>query len=694
MSNTFSNDIEVYVEGYNQIWRSGSELMDVRITLGQNERSSNCTVTLADPTGSIGADFIKHVESQGGIQKLPEPKNNTPNTNPSNTLTNAATFSKMTPHRRAWLDLIAWAEGTYDQPNNGYGTYFGFRQFKNFKDHPDLTGEVEYQGRSNASGRYQFMARDPATWEETKAKLGLPDFSPASQDKAAIYRTEFRGALGDVDRGDIPAALDKASYEWASFPPYRYPGQGTKTTQQCVDFFKQRLAFYQGNPVEATDKQTTTGDITSQGEDTFKGAKIIINCLDASFEFFHQGTRTGSDGKVTLTGQGIRWILARRKRSRTASMISLKELAQSVATAHKLTLEWTSPHDPKYEHISQQGISDYQLLVREAKLNGLFVGEDKGKLTVKSLQDLRDTAIVFMPGLNLIKWDVKDEALDDSKEDASSSLLQSEPKAEIEPTAGTLTQSKADVDPVKDKSVSGKTAAPPTGKLEPGQEAIAQNNRSRVARLKGLPTTLTVPLTKDTIKIRPMDAVRTEGLPGVLSRVWFVDLVTHNVIQGTTVVQVYSPVERVIESPGILQGTPGAVSSKGYIKPFQGAYPVTSPIGMRWGRMHHGVDIGLPEGVQTLAMKDGTVAIAQDDGTGYGKWVAINHSDGIQTRYAHLSSILVKVGQPVKQGQVIGLSGATGTGTGAHGHFEWRRGGETLKPQDVGLPPDTKGTMW
>ncbi|WP_083901668.1 M23 family metallopeptidase [Pseudanabaena sp. PCC 6802] len=91
------------------------------------------------------------------------------------------------------------------------------------------------------------------------------------------------------------------------------------------------------------------------------------------------------------------------------------------------------------------------------------------------------------------------------------------------------------------------------------------------------------------------------------------------------------------------------------------------------GRFHQGTDIAAAEGTPVLAAYSGRVEVAGWLG-GYGYVVAIGHSDTHETRYAHLSEVLVKPGQYVKQGTVIGLVGSTGFSTGPHLHFElWER---------------------
>ncbi|MHC5250501.1 lysozyme family protein [Enterococcus sp. LJL90] len=90
---------------------------------------------------------------------------------------------------------------------------------------------------------------------------------------------------------------------------------------------------------------------------------------------------------------------------------------------------------------------------------------------------------------------------------------------------------------------------------------------------------------------------------------------------------------------------------------------------------HNGLDFAQPSGDKIYAVADGEVVIAQFDGppvTNYGNCVIIKHDDALYTLYAHQSSMAVRVGDKVKQGQVIGYVGSTGQSTGPHLHFEVR----------------------
>ena len=96
--------------------------------------------------------------------------------------------------------------------------------------------------------------------------------------------------------------------------------------------------------------------------------------------------------------------------------------------------------------------------------------------------------------------------------------------------------------------------------------------------------------------------------------------------------------------------------------------------------MHTGLDIHGEVGDPVRATADGTVTAAGWSG-GYGKSVDIDHGNGLSTRYAHLSSIDVQAGQPIRARQIVGKVGSTGRSTGSHLHYETRLKGEALDPQ-------------
>jgi peptidoglycan DL-endopeptidase CwlO len=116
-----------------------------------------------------------------------------------------------------------------------------------------------------------------------------------------------------------------------------------------------------------------------------------------------------------------------------------------------------------------------------------------------------------------------------------------------------------------------------------------------------------------------------------------------------------------------------------FIWPVDG--PVVSGFGMRWGRMHEGIDIAVPAGTPIRAAAAGTVVLVQSEAEsgGYGNFSCLDHGGGLQTCYAHQSSFAITSGS-VSQGDVIGYVGCTGHCFGDHLHFEVRINGAPTDP--------------
>lgn len=138
-------------------------------------------------------------------------------------------------------------------------------------------------------------------------------------------------------------------------------------------------------------------------------------------------------------------------------------------------------------------------------------------------------------------------------------------------------------------------------------------------------------------------------------------------------IQSFSPIDKSSDVPSIRPVKGGEISSKfGYI----GINPVTKK-----QYTHGGIDFKISEGTQVVSSASGVVIEATEK-EGWGKLVVIKHEDEYETWYAHLSKINVDIGNKVKLDQEIGLSGNTGYSTGPHLHYEIRKNGERVNPEE------------
>jgi murein DD-endopeptidase MepM/ murein hydrolase activator NlpD len=145
-----------------------------------------------------------------------------------------------------------------------------------------------------------------------------------------------------------------------------------------------------------------------------------------------------------------------------------------------------------------------------------------------------------------------------------------------------------------------------------------------------------------------------------------------------------APASAIVAEPSPAPGSPMRVNSSFGWR--------MDPISGR-PRFHNGIDIAAAYGSNVEAAGAGRVAFAGVQGT-YGDTIVIDHGDGRQTRYAHLSERLVKAGDAVQAGQVIGRAGQSGRSTGPHLHFEMLVNGRPVDPQTgVTAALDTRGVL-
>jgi lysozyme len=147
----------------------------------------------------------------------------------------------ITPERRALLNTIRYAEGTWAQGSDlGYRILFGGSVVASLDRHPNRVMRTARYA-SAAAGAYQFM---PFTWAMAARALGLVEFHPEAQDQAALFLVQRRGALHLADQGQLtPHLVAKLAPEWASFPTLR----GHSFYGQPVKRFAELKRFYDDN---------------------------------------------------------------------------------------------------------------------------------------------------------------------------------------------------------------------------------------------------------------------------------------------------------------------------------------------------------------------------------------------------------------------------------------------------------------
>jgi muramidase (phage lysozyme) len=190
---------------------------------------------------------------------------------------------------QAFLSLIRHCEGA------GYTTLFGGGVVEHTEDHPRIAVTRTLGGKpitSTAAGAYQFLSR---TWDECVTALGLTDFSPPNQDRAALYLIERRRALPAVMEGDWTTAIERCNREWASLPGSPY-GQPTKSLAHCLAF----LQNLKGGGAQATDAfpEPTTKETTDMAPFILAAIPSLIQAAPSLIRLFGKGEQAEKNAKA------------------------------------------------------------------------------------------------------------------------------------------------------------------------------------------------------------------------------------------------------------------------------------------------------------------------------------------------------------------------------------------------------------
>ncbi|HGI5912976.1 TPA: glycoside hydrolase family 104 protein [Yersinia enterocolitica] len=160
------------------------------------------------------------------------------------------------PNVRQYLDVLSKAEGTASYANSGYNTMFGGDQFYDNSDHPrqlkDFTQTDGTKNKTSAAGRYQFTS---SSWDDAAKALNLTDFSPRSQDLAALFLIQRAGQLENVTNGNFADATSGLGGVWASLPSSNYAQP--KRSWEEIQGYSDR----QTTPMQAVAASAPRGDV-------------------------------------------------------------------------------------------------------------------------------------------------------------------------------------------------------------------------------------------------------------------------------------------------------------------------------------------------------------------------------------------------------------------------------------------------
>jgi murein DD-endopeptidase MepM/ murein hydrolase activator NlpD/muramidase (phage lysozyme) len=723
------------------VFQPDDGLMEARVFLGEGDRQSNCSFLLYDPDQFWANKYMKASYEMGGIEGLPLP---TPPVSPGVASAGGGDFgnsrsqdTSLSPEFRAWLDTIAYCEGT--EGAKGWQTIAGYTYFDG-KAHPRRVGSAG----SDASGRYQFLS---TSWDAARNSIGLPDdMSPINQDKAAkaLVQVQRPAALATMEQGlaGFDATLEEISWIWASIPPFRYPGQGRHTREEIRSRYQANLAYYKGQPqvggtpaAPVTDNKpidtidlSKVPDAPAVKEISNKGQLIKIELgTDAgnTFEFVFTHIATAHQTHLNSTefsGATIRWEMNRRLKNTAYQELTLKQLASSIAANYGLKLE-CSEDGPKFSYVDQTGISDYELLRRECDRVGWRLYE-KGETLVLEPRKKDAQYLTLTYGQDIKSFRCEDRAQTDSAEQGrdfsqlSNRSNQGEAKAKIDPQRGEMIAEKSESQAAKGDgaiaATTGANVAPIGGTIKEESplevkdlsdvDLKAASDSDSAKRVKAFKSLIGCQTSPAILGLNPDKPILTEGFPGdFFNRMWVVGAIQHLYNGGlNSSIQLYTPLKpkpgiNLGDSP-IARGSPVAVATGKIVNPHSDGGQRGTPFapgGAIRGRAHRGIDtIG---DYSIRAGFSGTVIDAEnscivgdrDCGGGFGNLVYIEGDGawaGFVLRYAHLASAAVRKGDKVQAGQTIGQMGDTGASGGDHLHMELLQGGQQIDPEPLISP--------
>lgn len=681
-------------------WADGF-LRSVSVTLAEGENSNSCDIELYDPGRKLIDHFLEYVESVQGLEPLNLPQSNTQSQGSTGGKTATGTASV---NVKAFLDVLGELES-----GQRYNVLNGGKTFSSFAQHPGGT-----------AGRYQIQL---PTWNSIKSAEGLTDFTPQSQDKAAIALIRNRGYLAEIEAGNIEAAIDGngqhangLAYEWSVLPTSSdSTGQYGQAKLSMAQIRQKFDGYVRGYAPDAQSQDAAIASVqpppvvSSERGKNLKDSAIKIGLgfdglIVAEYEFLHTSIDFSMSGVnvLRLGGQATSWVLTQRIKNSAYQNVTFKQVAQKICDAYKLTLDM--PNDgPTYVYFPQRGLSDYDMLLIEARRIGYRVTTKDRTLSIKPRGDVNAFTLEYADNLGMT-LDVKHSAQSDSggarSSDPNARASTGVRKVVVDPATG----QHVPVEPENlvgtgeadkaDKFTTGAAVPLPAPVTTGATDAADAARKANEGRVKGILANWSAPTSPELLLVSPDDAVRTKGVSDRIDRVWVLETITHgfglNGAESTG--NLYSPMRQryeTLQATGLSTTTAGLppLNSGGFIKPTTGV--MTS--GFRTARRprHAGVDIAGSRGTPVWSAADGTVTDVVNScnegnrscGGRYGNRVYVATSGGFVCEYGHMSKdIQVSVGQQVKQGQTLGYQANSGDSSGIHLHWTIRLNGTAVNP--------------
>lgn len=722
-------------------------LMEARVFLGEGERQSNCSFLVYDPDQEWADKYFKASYEQGGIEGLPPQKTGelSPGALGGNVSIGIAGLNDVQKTNAALITRIGKARGLNDNQiaamiagamqesqlgtlNDEIGGFAGKGLFQ-LTDLEGQSGTWIGKGGIRSIQDYYDPEKNVRALMEDYAFPGWLQISAnqSIEDAATSFAAEVLRprSVGDKYAGKARALFPGGTTTGLINPVPEsspQPQVGGTPTNPATD----------GKPIKLPqpgDKKDILADVKLDAtkEVSNKGQLIkIVMASDVgnSFEFVFTHIATSHEMHLNATefsGASIRWEMNRRIKNTAYKDLTIRQLAQSIATNYGLKLD--CPEDgPKFKYIDQTGISDYRLLQRECDRIGWRVYENGQTLVVEPRKN-KQNILTLTYGRDIAKWKSEDRAQTDSVEQGrdfsqlSDRGSQGEAKTAIDTQRGEMIaekpESKTGTGAGAIEATTGANVSPLAGlKADPPSEKkdiladvklTDSSSADSAKRVKAFKSTMECPTSEALLGATLDQPVLTDGFKAdFFNRMWVAGSIEHR-YDGklNTTLQLYTPLK---PKPGITlgdsklpQGEAVAVATGKILNPHSDGGvrgtpfdPSGTTINRR--RSHRGIDtVGA---YPIRAGFDGTVVDVLNTctigdyncGGQFGNLVYIDGEgawQGYTLRYAHLAtgSVTVSIGQKVKAGQVIGQMGTTGGSSGDHLHMELLQNGNHIDPE-------------